>query len=111
MSTNSRIFFCLDAGEEGPPEASSDSDRNWLEFFDVILVPNPKLSRNQQNVVAQDYCMEGGKVSIPVRKSFLYYFQKRLRLDVAHILDNPSETPVVVQNVKAFKFAIAEAKK
>jgi hypothetical protein len=102
---------CLDAGEEGRAEASSDADRNWLEFFDVILVPNSKLSRNQQNVVAQDYCMEGGKVSIPVRKSFLYYFQKRLRLDVAHILDNPRESPVVVRNDKAFKLAIAEAEK
>lgn len=102
---------CLEAGEEGPQEASSDSDRNWQEFFNVILIPNPKLSRNQQNVVAQDYCMEGGKVSIPVRKSFLYYFQKRLRLDVAQILDNPRETPVVVQNDEAFRFAIAEAEK
>jgi hypothetical protein len=102
---------CLEAGEDGPQEASGDLDRNWKEFFNVVLVPNPKLSRNQQNVVAQDYCMEGGKVSIPVRKSFLYYFQKRLRLDVAHILDNPRETPVIVQNEDAFNSAVAEADK
>jgi len=62
-------------------------------------------------VVAQDYCMKGGKVSIPVRKSFLYYFQKRLRLDVAKIADNPRETPVVVQNENAFRHAVAEAEK
>lgn len=102
---------CLQTGEDGPQEASSDSDRNWNEFFNVVLVPNPKLSRNQRNVVAQDYCMKAGKVSIPVRKSFLYYFQKRLRLDVAHILDNPRETPVTVQNEDAFNSAVAEADK
>jgi hypothetical protein len=96
---------CLEAG---PQEASRDLDLNWKEFFNVILVPNPKLSQNQQNVVAQDYCMEGGKVSIPVRKSFLYYFQKRLRLDVAQILDNSRETPVTVQNEDAFNSAVAE---
>jgi len=102
---------CLEAGEDGPQEASSDSDLNWKEFFNVVLVPNPKLSRDQQSVVAQDYCMEGGKVSIPVRKSFLYYFQKRLRLDVARVLDNPRETPVIVQNEKAFNSAVALADK
>jgi hypothetical protein len=55
--------------------------------------------------------MEDGKVLIPVRKSFLYYFQKRLRLDVARVLDNPRETPVIVQNEKAFNSAVALADK
>ena len=32
---------CLEAGEDGPQEASSDLDRNWQEFFNVVLVPNP----------------------------------------------------------------------
>lgn len=102
---------CLEAGKDGPQESSSDLDLNWREYFDVVLVPNPKLSRSQRSVVAQDYCMKGGKVSIPVRKSFLYYFQKRLRLDVAKIADNPRETPVVVQNENAFRHAVAEAEK
>jgi hypothetical protein len=102
---------CLEAGKDGPQESSSDLDLNWREYFNVVLVPNPKLSRSQRSVVAQDYCMKGGKVSIPVRKSFLYYFQKRLRLDVAKIADNPRETPVVVQNKNAFRHAVAEAEK
>ena len=102
---------CLEAGKDGPQESSSDLDLNWREYFNVVLVPNPKLSRSQRSVVAQDYCMKGGKVSIPVRKSFLYYFQKRLRLDVAKIADNPRETPVVVQNENAFRHAVAEAEK
>ncbi len=102
---------CLNADSDGPQEVASDSDRSWQEFFDVVLVPNPKLSPGQQDVVEQDYCMEGRKISIPVRKSFLYYFQKRLRLDVAQALDNPRETPVVVQNREAFNSALAEANK
>lgn len=102
---------CLGVGEDGPQEASSDLDLNWKEFFNVVLIPNPKLSNDQQIVVAQDYCMEDGKVSIPVRKSFLYYFQKRLRLDIAHILDNPRETPVIVQNEESFNSAVALADK
>lgn len=101
---------CLKAGKDGPQESTSDLDLNWKEYFNVVLVPNPKLSISQRRVVAQDYCMKAGEVSIPVRKSFLYYFQKRLRLDVGKIVDDPRETPVVVQNENAFREAIAEAK-
>jgi hypothetical protein len=102
---------CLQAGKDGPQESSSDLDLNWREYFNVVLVPNPKLSNSQRTVVAQDYCMKGGKVSIPVRKSFLYYFQKRLRLDVGQVVDDPRETPVVVQNEIAFRQAVAEAER
>lgn len=102
---------CLGADNDAPREATADLDKTWQEHFDVVLVPNPKLSKSQQSVVAHDYCMESGKISIPVRKSFLYYFQKRLRLDVAQALDDPAETPVVIENKALFDRALSEAKK
>ena len=75
----------------------------WNEtFLDVVLSPNPALSQSQQAVVAQDYNMTNGRVSVPVRKALLYYFQKRLRLDVAGALDGPHETPVVITNREEF---------
>lgn len=102
---------CLNSDGDEAQAAAGSSDKNWQELFDVVLVPNPQLSPNQQSVVAQDYCMEDGKISISLRKSFLYYFQKRLRLDVARALDNPRETPVVVENRDAFESALIEADK
>jgi hypothetical protein len=102
---------CLGADSDEAPAASGALDKNWQEFFDVVLVPNPQLSPNQQGVVAQDYCMQNGRISISIRKSFLYYFQKRLRLDVAYTLDNPRETPVVVENREAFEAVLLEAAK
>jgi predicted DNA-binding transcriptional regulator YafY len=102
---------CLGADNDGSQEATSALDKTWQEHFDVLLVPNPKLSASQQAVVAHDYCMENGRISISVRKSFLYYFQKRLRLDVAQALDEPAETPVVIENKVAFDKALSEAKK
>ena len=71
-------------------------------------MPNPTLSSEQQNVIAQDYCMEYGQIAISVRKALLYYFNKRLRLDVAKAIDDPKETPVVVLNEKAFYDVLAE---
>ncbi|MEG9437836.1 hypothetical protein JAO29_16940 [Edaphobacter sp. HDX4] len=101
----------LEVDGDAPQEVPGDLDRPWREFFDVVLIPNPKLSLNQRNIVAQDYCMEDGRISISIRYSFLYYFQKRLRLDVARALDDPKETPVVVENREAFEVALREANK
>ena len=53
--------------------------------------------------------MENGEVAVPVRRALLYYFSKRLRLDVADRFDDPSETPVVVKNRDAFEVALMEA--
>lgn len=99
---------CLDADHERESQVAIGDDRNWNEFFSVVLVPNPSLSPEQQEVIAQDYCMEYGQIAIPVRKALLYYFNKRLRLDVAKAIDDPKETPVVVLNQKAFHDVLAE---
>ena len=53
--------------------------------------------------------MVDGRVAVPVRKALLYYFQRRLRLDVAETVDKPHETPVIVSNRAAFDAALAEA--
>jgi predicted DNA-binding transcriptional regulator YafY len=100
---------CLECRGESEPGAAPEEDSFWKETFLVVLSPNPALSRNQQSVVEQDYNMTNGSVSVPVRKALLYYFQKRLRLDVAGALDEPHETPVVIANREEFAQALAEA--
>lgn len=99
---------CLESGERRATETKASQDRYWNEYFSVVLVPNPALSSSQQEVVAQDYCMEYGQIAVPVRKALLYYFNKRLRLDVGKVVDQPKETPVVVLNDRAFQDVLAE---
>lgn len=99
---------CLDSDQERNTEVTASADKNWSEFFSVVLIPNPSLSPDQQQVISQDYCMEYGQIAISVRKALLYYFNKRLRLDVAKAIDDPKETPVVVLNQKAFQDVLTE---
>jgi len=99
---------CLESGEERSTEINASQDKYWNEYFSVVLVPNPVLSSDQQEVVAQDYCMEYGQIAVPVRKALLYYFNKRLRLDVGKVIDRAKETPVVVLNDRAFQDVLAE---
>jgi len=100
---------CLKARGDAAPAAAPEDDVFWHEVFEVALAPNPVLSDSQQTVVAQDYDMTDGRVTVPVRKALLYYFQKRLRLDAVGALDGPQETPVVIANRKEFAGALAEA--
>lgn len=93
------------------PGAPSADDTKWHFFFEVVLQPNPKLSPEQQRTVAVDYNMKKGNATIKVRRALLYHFNKRLRLDVAKLLEDPEEMPVVIANQAEFQAALAEAKK
>jgi predicted DNA-binding transcriptional regulator YafY len=98
----------LEIGKEGEPGAPSSQDKGWHESIDVILAPNPKFSPAQRKIIAMDYGMEKEKLKVPVRKAILYYFKKRLRLDVAEKLDDQREVPVVVENKDEFETALAQ---
>lgn len=100
---------CLEIRGDTDPAVTPSEDQFWQKKFDVTLVPNPKLSVPQQDVIAQDYEMQDGKVVVPVRMALLYYFLKRLRLDVADALDRPQEAPVIVSNRAEFDAALKEA--
>ncbi|SPP92644.1 MULTISPECIES: WYL domain-containing protein [Bradyrhizobium] len=96
------ISRCLAVGQTGAPEAKSSDDHDWHNTFTVVLVPNPKLSAAQQKTIERDYGMSNGRCELKVRLALLYYFDKRLRLDVAEKQDRPKETPIVVANKKEY---------
>ena len=100
---------CLKARGDEAAGAAPQDDIFWNDKFSVVLLPNPKLSKSQQDVIARDFDMTDGQVSVPVRKALLYYFQKRLRLDAAGDRDQPHEKPVVIANRKEFEQALTEA--
>lgn len=91
-------------GVRNPAEAGAraEDDRHWQTMFEVILRPNPALSPSQQQTIAWDYQMTKGRTMIPIRCALLYYFEKRLRLDVDAGKDSAAEKPVVVENWKEF---------
>ncbi|MBR0878549.1 transcriptional regulator [Bradyrhizobium liaoningense] len=100
---------CLDSRAPGRAGGFASEDRFWNTRFSVQLAPNPRLTKGQKEIVAQDFAMEHGKVAVPVRCALLYYFSKRLRLDVADRFDNPGEAPVIVKNRDEFDAALSEA--
>jgi len=100
---------CHDLRDEGDGLGSPQEDAMWHEVFEVELIPNPDLTPSQQKTIALDYGMVNGKVSVPVRRALLYYFEKRLRLDVTPGQDLPRQRPVVVANWADFHNALPKA--
>ncbi len=100
---------CLDVRAPDEPGAAPSSDKLWTAQFPVSLSPNPRLSASQREIIAQDYGMKQGELVVRIRRAMLYYFSKRLRLDVADRFDDPREAPVVVKNRDAFDAALLEA--
>lgn len=104
------ISRILETRDAQVTEADASQDWQWNDYFNVELIPNTAFSDEQKKMIAQDYGMNKGKITIPVRYSFLYYFKKRLRLDVAEALDEPKEAPVIIENRKEFEAALKRTK-
>jgi hypothetical protein len=102
------ISRCRQIGPMGEPGAPVEKDVNWFTFLNVVLIPNPKLSRAQQETIERDYGMRSGRCELRVRRALLYYLDKRLRLDVAEKQDRPKETPVVVANRAEYDAVLKE---
>jgi predicted DNA-binding transcriptional regulator YafY len=97
---------CLAVESTGEAAANVSDDWQWNEFFHVILKPNPELTAEQQSAVALDYGMVRKKLTVSIRCALLYYFNKRLRLDIAAQVDEPRERPIVVANQSEFDDAL-----
>ncbi len=100
---------CLAASDVKADGVPGKDDWQWQTFFDVVLQPNPQLAPGQKRAVALDYEMTAGRVVVPVRYALLYYFNKRLRLDVAERVDKVRERPIVVANKREFEKALRKA--
>jgi hypothetical protein len=103
------VSRCLAIGETGAAGARAGDDWRWQNFFEVHLEPNPELAIGQRRAIELDYGMTDGRVTVPVRHALLYYFNKRLRLDVGAHLDDPPERPIIVANRHEFDRALADA--
>jgi predicted DNA-binding transcriptional regulator YafY len=96
------VSRCTCLRNEAAKGADADDDTDWNTFFEVVLEPNPVLTAGQQKAIEIDYGMERSQLSVSVRHALLYYFEKRLRLDVGSI-DTPAQTPIVIKNKKEFE--------
>lgn len=99
----------LDVREVAPPEAKPTDDYGWTETTVVALKPHPALTENQQKVVADDFGMEKGVLSVRVKLAMLYYFLKRLGLDFKEHERDPQHQHIVLADPDSVRVSLARA--
>jgi hypothetical protein len=99
----------LDTRVTAEPGALSEEDALWHETFNVVVSPHPCLTPSQQAVVAKDYGMKSGRVTLTVRFAMLFYVLKRLGLLGDAAAEDPRLQHIVVLNKKETDQALARS--
>ncbi len=76
----------------------ADGDDEWNTLVTVRIVPDPRLTRSQREVVEVDYGMEEGALEITTRGKLVPYALKLLHTDLEDPLDDPTAQQIVVEN-------------
>jgi len=81
------------------PEADPGEDQAWQTWVDVVIAPNPRLSLQQQRMVALDYGMgDDQNLRVPVRCALMHYLLLSLNIFLEAERFLPEEQPLVVAN-------------
>ncbi|QSX37557.1 WYL domain-containing protein [Shewanella sedimentimangrovi] len=80
---------------EGPARFTREKDEAWNTFVNVLLAPDPRLSPIQQQVLANDYCMEGGQLILQTRAALVDYLLKDMQVNIKY-LDGTAEAQQLV---------------
>ncbi|WP_435276204.1 helix-turn-helix transcriptional regulator [Psychrobium sp. nBUS_13] len=73
--------FNGEASDEAKATHCIADDEKWHQFLDIEIIPDPRLTQAQQDVIALDYQMKNAKCVITTRVPLINYLLKRLRLD------------------------------
>ncbi len=86
------------------PEIMDDSehgvagDTEWNTNITIRIVPDPRLRRDQQDVVEVDYGMENGALEVRTRARLVPYALKLLHIDPKEELSDPTAQQIIVEN-------------
>jgi predicted DNA-binding transcriptional regulator YafY len=74
------------------------SDIEWNTHITIRIVPDPRLRRDQRDVVEADYGMENGALEVSTRAKLVPYALKLLHIDPKEELSDPTAQQIIVEN-------------
>lgn len=78
-----------------------EDDREWNTWVELRIVPDPRLTRAQQAVVAADYGMRDAVLAIALRARLVPYALKLLHIEPGEPQADPLAQQIVVENREA----------
>src|SRR5690606_4771693 len=89
-----------------PPGARATDDWRWQQTIEVVLAPNPKLAKGQQQAIALDFGMTAGTVTVPLRLALLPYFDLQMRSGFGIESDISPLSTIIVVNAAEYDEAL-----
>lgn len=87
----------------GKSAISDSDDSSWHTKVKVCFKPDPRLSVEQQEVVANDYGMKDGMLIVTVRAALVHYLLQMMKVD-PHILHaKPTAQQIIIDNMGAIE--------
>ena len=78
-------------------------DESWEKRVRLNFKPDPRLSPQQQDVVANDYGMTDGRLTIEVRASLAQYLLQMMNVDPHIIHADPRAQQIIIENLDEVK--------
>ncbi|MEM8562596.1 MAG: WYL domain-containing protein [Pseudomonadota bacterium] len=75
-----------------------DGDLQWNTFITIVIVPDPRLRRDQQEVIEVDYGMTNGTLDVRTRVKLVPYALKLLHVDPKAEMEDATAQQIIVQN-------------
>jgi predicted DNA-binding transcriptional regulator YafY len=79
-------------------EHGIDGDKLWNTMVTIRVVPDPRLSSEQQQVIEHDYGMENGVLEVSTRGKLVSYALKLLHIDHREQQADPTAQQIIVAN-------------
>lgn len=95
-----------EASNTSESDVDSNNDRQWFNYVDVVIGPDPKLNEAQKFIVAMDYGMTNFELKFKCRIALIYYLLKKLRIDRNDSDRTGEEQQIVAINLDEIKAAM-----
>lgn len=89
---------------------SAAQDSGWHTQLSLIFTPDPRLSPAQQDVIAHDYQMQHGQLTLNTRACLAQYLLQEMQVNIRDINISPEAQQLVLSNVDAAKPWLFEEK-
>ncbi|PCJ15212.1 MAG: WYL domain-containing protein [Gammaproteobacteria bacterium] len=67
---------------ESSSRSSKDQDHQWQQQVTLQIIPNPKLSQIQQQIIAKDYGMHDHQLTLTTKAALVQYCLQHFRIDL-----------------------------
>jgi predicted DNA-binding transcriptional regulator YafY len=84
-------------------ERKASEDNDWQQLVTLQVEPDPRLRADQREVIAHDYNMDNGRLSLTTRAKLAPYLLQLLNVNTGPLLDDPRAQQLVLGNQESLQ--------